>query len=254
MSQSNQQTRPRTVLITGAAGGMSAGINEELISQGHTVICADLVDEKVQAEALRLQKLGGTAIPLVLDVSNIESIHFALAQLNDLSLQVDVLINAAGILDRKLMADHDDESFEYALKVNLVGPFNLIRTFSPAMISNGWGRVINISSIAARNGYPYPSYAASKAGLSNLTRSLINDFWGTGVTVHNICPGLVNTPMADPKLIENAQKRIPTGAAVQPNEIGKAVLFLLQDEAAALNGSDFLMDGGVTSYFQLFER
>ncbi len=144
--------------------------------------------------------------------------------------------------------------FQNVMLVNLVGPFNLIRLLSPGMVSRGWGRIINISSIAARNGYPFPSYAASKAGLSNLTRSLINDFWGTGVTVHNICPGLVNTPMADPRLIENAEKRIPTGAAVQPEEIGQAVVFLMQDAAASLNGSDFVMDGGVTSYFQLFER
>ncbi|WP_298122562.1 SDR family NAD(P)-dependent oxidoreductase [uncultured Aurantimicrobium sp.] len=254
MSQSNQQAAPRTVLVTGAAGGMAAGINQKLIEQGHTVICADLIFEKVQAEAVRLKSLEGNAFPLELDVSKVDSIRSALQQLKDQSLNVDVIVNAAGILDRKSMADHDDESFQNVMLVNLVGPFNLIRLLSPGMVSRGWGRIINISSIAARNGYPFPSYAASKAGLSNLTRSLINDFWGTGVTVHNICPGLVNTPMADPRLIENAEKRIPTGAAVQPEEIGQAVVFLMQDAAASLNGSDFVMDGGVTSYFQLFER
>lgn len=233
---------------------MSSGINEELIAAGFRVVCVDLDHAKINEEIERLQALGGEAFGFVADVSQSDSIAELVAQLEKNKIRVDALINAAGILDRKSLFDHDDESFNRAIQVNLVGPFNLIKALSRGMIDRRWGRIINISSIAARNGYPYPSYAASKAGLSNLTRSLINDFWGTGVTVHNICPGLVNTPMADPGLLEKASKRIPTGAPIQPSEIGKAIVFLMNDSAAGFNGSDFVMDGGVTSYFQLFER
>lgn len=254
MSQNRQPDTDKTVLVTGATGGMSSGINEELIRAGYSVVCVDLDKGKVSTEVDRLSVLGGKAYGFTADVSDAEAVNHLVDELRHESIHIDGLVNAAGILDRKSLLDLDSESFNQAIQVNLVGPFNLIRALAPAMIDRKWGRVINISSIAARNGYPYPSYAASKAGLSNLTRSLINDFWGTGVTVHNICPGLVNTPMADPKLIQDASSRIPTGKPVEPHEIGKAVVFLMHDSASSFNGSDFVMDGGVTNYFQLFER
>lgn len=233
---------------------MSSGINEELTLAGYSVVCVDLDKEKVSSEVNRLSALGGEAFGFTADVSDVGAVNLLEEEMRYQSIQIDGLVNAAGILDRKSLLKLDSESFNRAIQVNLVGPFNLIKAFAPAMVERKWGRVINISSIAARNGYPYPSYAASKAGLSNLTRSLINDFWGTGVTVHNICPGLVNTPMADPKLIEDASRRIPTGKPVEPHEIGKAVVFLMHESASSFNGSDFVMDGGVTNYFQLFER
>lgn len=254
MSQSSFPKSGKTVLVTGATGGMAAGINQELIEAGYAVVCVDLNEKLVSIEVDRLLGLGGSAFGFTADVSDSKAVQKLVDHLDSRSIHIDGLVNAAGILDRKSLLELDGESFDRVIQVNLVGPFNLIRALAPAMIANQWGRVINISSIAARNGYPYPSYAASKAGLSNLTRSLINDFWGTGVTVHNICPGLVNTPMADPNLIKAASKRIPTGKPVEPNEIGSAVVFLMNDFAASLNGSDIVMDGGVTSYFQLFER
>jgi NAD(P)-dependent dehydrogenase (short-subunit alcohol dehydrogenase family) len=138
--------------------------------------------------------------------------------------------------------------------VNLVGPFSLIKAFPPAMIEAGWGRIINIASIAGVTGYPYPSYAASKAGLVNLTRSLLEDFWGTGITINSICPGVVDTPMVIQEVRDQVRRRVPTQTIIDPAEIGAMIAFLLTDEARNINGADLLIDGGATRLFSLFNN
>lgn len=244
----------KNALVTGAAGGMARGINAKLAAAGHRVICADLVQEAAEAAAERVRAAGGDAIALAVDVSDSESVHRLGAGVRAAVGEVDVLVNAAGVLDRKYLADHDDESFSRAVEINLVGPFRMIREFSPAMVERGWGRVINISSIAGTTGYDYPSYAASKAGLSNLTRSLLVDFWGSGVTVNSICPGVVDTPMVIDEVRAQVRRKVPTERLIEPEEIGTAVVFLAGDEAASVNGIDLKVDGGTTSIFRLFDR
>lgn len=251
--QNNLQNK-KTVLITGAAGGLSRGINSVLGANDFHLICSDFDGEPLSNEVARLVSEGASAEALPFDLADNDSVERAVESLTNRGVRVDGLINAAGILDRKFMKDLELEDFEKSLKVNVVAPFNLIRKFSPAMVSQGWGRIINISSIAGRNGYPFPSYAASKAALSNLTRSLVNDLWGTGVTINNISPGLVNTPMAEPILISQASWRVPTGKAIEPSEIGELCNYLMSEAAGNINGADLVVDGGITSYFQIRGR
>lgn len=246
-------TTPRTVLVTGAAGGMCRGINHRLAEAGHTVLCADLNLQAAEAAAQAVRDAGGTAHGLAVDVTSADSVRALGEAAESLVGRVDAVVNAAGILDRKYLADHDDESFERALAVNLVGPFRVIQRFTPGMIERGWGRIINISSIAGVTGYSYPSYAASKAGLSNLTRSLVIDLWGTGVTVNSICPGVVDTPMVIPEVREQVTRKVPTQRVIDPEEIGALAVFLLSDDAQNINGADLLVDGGATQYFTLLD-
>lgn len=250
----NNQQNKKTVLITGAAGGICVGINSALGEAGFNLICADLPGEKLENEVARIRELGATATSLPIDLASDTSISQAIGVLENSGVAVDALVNAAGVLDRKFMKDLEVKDFENALQINVVAPYNLIKRLAPAMVSQGWGRIINISSIAGRNGYPFPSYAASKAALSNLTRSLVNDLWGTGITINNISPGLVNTPMAEPTLIKQATWRVPTGHAIEPREIGELCRFLLSDAATNINGADLVIDGGITSYFQIRGR
>lgn len=246
--------KQRTVLVTGAAGGMCRGINARLAAGGHRVICTDLDPDAAERAAQAVRDAGGMADAFAVDVSDPDSVRALAGEVRERVGEVDVLINAAGILDRKYLADHDDRSFERTIDVNLVGPFRMIQTFAPAMVESGWGRIINISSIAGVTGYPYPSYAASKAGLSNLARSLVIDFWGTGVTVNSICPGVVDTPMVIQEVRDQVPRKVPTGKIVDPDEIGGLALFLISDDAKNINGADILIDGGATRYFQLFDR
>lgn len=246
--------KQRTVLVTGAAGGMCRGINARLAAGGHRVICTDLDPDAAERAAHAVRDAGGMADAFAVDVSDPDSVRALADEVRERVGEVDVLINAAGILDRKYLADHDDRSFERTIDVNLVGPFRMIQTFAPAMVERGWGRIINISSIAGVTGYPYPSYAASKAGLSNLARSLVIDFWGTGVTVNSICPGVVDTPMVIQEVRDQVPRKVPTGKIVDPDEIGGVALFLIGEDAKNINGADILVDGGATRYFQLFDR
>lgn len=244
---------PRTVLITGAGGGMSAGINAVLAEAGHTVVCADINLEAAEAASEKIRTVGGKAHAFQVDVTSEASVTELEASLEADLGAVDVLINAAGLLDRKYLVDHDSQSFDRVIDVNLNGPFRMIRHFGPGMARRGWGRIINISSIAGTTGYPYPSYAASKAGLSNLTRSLTIDFWGTGVTVNSVCPGVVDTSMVIAEVRDQVKEKVPTEAIVDPEEVGAFIAFLMSDAAKNVNGADHMIDGGATQTFRLFD-
>lgn len=242
------------VLVTGAGGGMCRGINARLSESGHTIICVDLDAGSCEAAAQAIRDAGGKAAAFAADVADEVSVGKLLADVTAAVGPAQALVNAAGILDRKYLADSTAESFRRALDVNLVGPFNLIKAFSPGMIEAGWGRIVNIASIAGIIGYPYPSYAASKAGLTNLTRSLLEDFWGTGITINSICPGVVDTPMVIQEVRDQVRRRVPTQTIIEPTEIGAMIAFLLTDEARNINGADLLIDGGATRLFSLFNN
>lgn len=243
----------RTVLITGAGGGMSVGITARLAEAGHHLICADLDLAAAERAAERVRESGGRATAYELDVTDTQSVESLRERVTAEHGGVDVLVNAAGVLDRKYLKDHTADSFRTVLDINLTGPFEMIRVFSPAMVEQGWGRIVNVSSIAGVTGYPYPSYAASKAGLSNLTRSLLVDFWGTGVTVNSVCPGVVDTPMIVDATREAVKSKVPTEKIVDPAEIGGLINYLISDEAGSVNGADLRIDGGATQIFRLFD-
>lgn len=242
------------ILVTGAAGGMCKGINAKMAEAGHTILCADINLEAAQEAANLITNNGGKAHAFALDVTSEESVKQLEANVTEKVGKIQAIVNAAGILDRKYLKDHDESSFERAIDINLNGPFRVIRTFAPQLIEQGWGRIINISSIAGVSGYPYPSYAASKAGLSNLTRSLLVDFWGTGITVNSVCPGVVDTPMVIQEVRDQVPKKVPTEKIIEPQEIGALINFLLTDDARSINGADMLIDGGATQFFTLFDR
>lgn len=244
----------RTVLVTGAAGGICSGINRRVAEAGHLVLCADLDLVAASAAADAVRAAGGRAEGIMLDVTSDASVSAAAASLEGRGIAVDAVVNAAGVMDRRGLADLEPGDFERVLAVNLTGPFRVIRRFAPGMIERGWGRVVNLSSLAARNGYPFPGYAASKAGLSNLTRSLLNDFWGTGITVNNVCPGPVEAPMLSEAVRNEVIGHVPTGRVIKPDEIGAAVAFLLTEDARSINGADLVVDGGASAYFQLSDR
>lgn len=249
----NSTSLGRVALVTGAAGGVAAGINAQLSGMGFTLICADLGSRgEIAAEKVKAQ--GGAAFPVSLDVTSDESVHAAFERLSAESLTVDVLVNAAGIMNRSGLLELTSTELSHVLDVNLVGPFRMIQTFAPRMVQRSWGRIVNISSIAAVNGYPFPSYAASKAGLSNLTRSLLSDLWGTGVTINNVCPGPVDAPMLSAAVREELRTSVPIERAVLPSEIGSAVSYLASDAAAGITGADLVVDGGASAYFQLSRR
>ncbi|MFJ5956456.1 SDR family NAD(P)-dependent oxidoreductase [Paenarthrobacter sp. NPDC092416] len=250
---SNDSDGALNVLITGAAGGMCRGINKRLAVAGHTLLCVDLDLERCQEAVDELRSEGFAAHAFAADVTQQDDVDRLRNDVKETVGEIHALVNAAGILDRKMLLDHDVKSFSKAIDINLVGPFALIRAFAGDFLTANWGRIINVSSIAGTTGYPYPSYAASKAGLSNLTRSLLMDFWGTGITVNSVCPGVVDTPMVIQEVRDQVPTKVPTGRIVDPDEIGALIAFLLTEDARSINGADLVIDGGATQVFRLFD-
>lgn len=251
MTHHDQQ---RAVLVTGAGGGMCRGINAKLSDAGYTVLCADISRDAAEVAASLVRDRGGNAEAFDVDVADADSISVLASDIHARVGDVHALVNAAGILDRKYLGDHDRESFGRVIDINLIGPFRMIQEFVPQMIDRGWGRIVDISSIAGVTGYPYPSYAASKGGLSNLARSLVIDLWGTGVTINSVCPGVVDTPMVIQEVRDQVRRKVPTEQIIQPEEIGSLIVFLLSDDARSINGTDIIIDGGATRQFQLFDH
>lgn len=132
-------SQTRTVLVTGAAGGMCRGINARLAAAGHTVLCADLSLAAAESAAETIRAAGGRAEAFAVDVADADSVAALADAVRDRAGDIDVLVNAAGILDRKYLTDHDAHSFERTLDINLVGPFRMIQTFAPELVRKGWG-------------------------------------------------------------------------------------------------------------------
>lgn len=242
----------RTVVITGAAGGMCTGINRALAEAGHRLVLADRDLAGVRRAAAELADTSAEVHAYSLDLTDADSVAEVCARASE--LRVDALVNAAGILEPAQLDTLTLDAFRRVLEVNLLGPFAMIQALSPQMVERGWGRIINISSLAAVTGYAYPAYGASKAGLSNLTRSLLVDLHGTGVTINAICPGPVDTPMASAAARERVGVKLPTGRMIEPREIGAMVEFLLQDLSGSINGAELMIDGGATALFEMNER
>lgn len=243
----------RTVLITGAGGGMCRGVNRRLADAGHRLVLVDLTDTAVKGARDALGDVPQGVHTFAADLTD-DAARAALLERVDTEVgPVDALVNAAGILDRLTLETCTPTDFRRTLEVNLVAPYAMIHALAPGMIERGWGRIVNVSSIAGLTGYPYPSYSASKGGLANLTRGLVVDLKGSGVTVNAINPGVVDTPMVIQSVRDAVADKVPTETVIDPEEIGALVAHLLTDDARNINGANLLIDGGAISYFQLID-
>jgi NAD(P)-dependent dehydrogenase (short-subunit alcohol dehydrogenase family) len=250
---------PRATLITGAGGGLGAAIALRFAAAGHPVVCLDLDDTAVRrTEVAVLESLpdpapdtGARVSAHRVDVTDESALAALRETLAERDLRPRHVINAAGILTRGQLASTDAATFHRVLEVNVTGAYAVTRVFRPDLVAAGaTGRLINIASIAGIGGYPFPAYAASKAGLINLTRALVLDFWGTGVTANAVCPGAMDTPMLDRSALAAFRRKTPTGRVVNPAEVAGICAFLVSPDAAAVNGQALVVDGGATSVFR----
>ncbi len=242
--------RGRVAVVTGAARGLGQAVARRLAASGATVACADVDGVAARKTAEEIGADGGRAAGFEVDVTSEASLAALREQVHAVLGRVDMVMNVAGILDRRQMADTDGEAFRRVIDVNLTGTYLTTRAFAADMTERGWGRVVNTASIAGVTGYVYPSYAASKAGVVNLTRSLLVDFWGTGVTVNAVRPGAMDTEMLDRSAIPAFIRKTPAGRVVTPQEVAAVFDFLAGEEAACVNGATIVVDGGATAVFR----
>jgi 3-hydroxybutyrate dehydrogenase len=249
----------RCAVVTGGGRGIGRAVALELARAGARVALAARTLAEVEATAEQVRAQGGQAVAVRADVSRVEDVR-ALFQAAQAALgPVDVLVSAAGVAPSATVVKTTDETWHQTLETNLSGPFYCLREALPAMTSRGWGRVINVASIAARTGAPYiAAYAASKHGLLGLTRCAALEVATRGVTVNAVCPGYVDTPMVDAGIarivektgIDAAQARrhleemSPQKRMFTVEEVSALVLFLCSDGARGINGQALTLDGG----------
>lgn len=238
----------KRALITGASRGIGRATALVMAELGADIAMFDISEEVAQTAAAA-RDLGRSASYRIVDVSDNEQVRAAVAEIERELGTIDILVNNAGIVKNIApIARMSPEAWQKELGVNLTGPFNMIQVLAPGMADRGWGRIVNISSAAARGGlYNQVGYASTKAGVLGLTQNVTLEFASKGITCNAILPGVIGTEnvMAMPQeIFDQAVRLVPTGRVGDPQEVAHLIAFLCSDLAGYINGVDILIDGG----------
>jgi 3-oxoacyl-[acyl-carrier protein] reductase len=239
----------RIALVTGASQGIGRACALELAAAGAKVALAARNQDKLAHAVHEIEAAGGEAAAFALDIASEDSIKAAAKSVIERFCKVEILVNNAGITRDGLMLRMKRPDWDDVLSTNLTGAFLLTQALLSPMLKNRWGRIINISSVVGRTGQAgQVNYAASKAGLIGLTRSMAREVASRGITVNAVAPGYIETPMT---AILNQDQRaammtqIPLGRPGTDAEIAQSVAFLASDAAAYITGHVLDVNGGM---------
>jgi 3-oxoacyl-[acyl-carrier protein] reductase len=248
-SKPNPTFSGRIALITGASQGIGETIALELAKEGPLVVLVDIQREKLEAVAERIARSGGRASVQTADVSRFDQAAAVVEGVVREHQRLDYLVNNAGITRDNLLMRMREEEWDAVLAVNLKGVFNFSRAAIRPMISNRFGRIVNMSSVVGVIGNAgQANYSASKAGVIGLTKSLAREVAGREVTVNCVAPGYIMTAMTEglPEAVKKALlEMIPMKRMGTPEDVAQAVKFLLSDQAAYITGQVIHVNGGM---------
>jgi 3-hydroxybutyrate dehydrogenase len=251
----------RLTLITGGGRGIGRAIAVAFAREGAQVaVAARTLAEVEQVAGEIFREFKTKALPLTCDVSDIGNVEEMFAKTTEtFGRGPDILVNNAGIAESAPFIKTDDDLWRRHIAINLSGTFYCTRAALPEMIERGWGRIINIASIAGKTGAPYiAAYAASKHGVLGLTRSAALEVATKGITVNAICPGYVDTEMTSrgienirkkagltpDQALESIKKMSPQNRIIAPEEVAALALLLASEEGRGINGQAINVDGG----------
>jgi len=249
----------RVALITGGGRGIGRAIALAFAREGAHVAVTARTGAELDAVAAEIRALGRKALAVPCDVGERTQVDDAVRRVAEGLGPIEILVNNAGIAVSAKLLDTDDALWERHLRVNLTGAFLMTRAVLPGMLAARWGRIVNVASIAGRQGYPYvAAYTASKHGLLGLTRALAQEVVTAGVTVNAICPGYVATDLtwASARNIQERTGRTydeavrslaaysPQKRLIEPEEVAAVAVLLASDEARGVTAQAWNVDGG----------
>lgn len=241
----------RTAIVTGAARGIGREIAISFYKKGYNVVMNYAGNDKAAEETIRLCKESGDGniISVKGDVSKEDTARALVdAAMNEFGT-IDVVVNNAGITKDTLMVMMKTDDFDRVIDVNLKGAFLLTQKTLKPMMKKRYGRIINISSVVGVHGNAgQVNYAASKAGLIGMTKSIAKELAGRNITVNAVAPGMIATDMTDSlsdKTKDQIKSTIPAGRMGTPDDIANAVLFLADEKSGYITGQVLLVDGGM---------
>ena len=242
----------KVAVVTGASRGIGSAIAHNLSKAGAKIVLISRNIDALKSVEAEIKSNGGDAISIAADVSNLQSFTDVVNQVVEMWGTVDILINNAGITRDNVIMRLKEEDWDAVIDINLKGCFNGIKSVTRPMMKAKYGRIINITSVIGLMGNSGQSnYAASKAGILGLTKSIAKELGSRNITVNAIAPGYIQTEMTDnldETSKDNLIKSIPLQRLGQPQEIADLVCFLASNKAAYITGQTLNVDGGMLMY------
>jgi 3-oxoacyl-[acyl-carrier protein] reductase len=236
----------KVAMVTGSTRGIGRAIAEALAKAGAKVAVIGRDQAKAEQAA---SEIGHGAKGFACDVTSQAAVEAAVAAIEKDLGGIDILVNNAGVTKDNVFLRLQDADFDTVLEANLKGAFRTIRAASRGMMKKRWGRIINISSVVGLIGNKgQANYAASKAGLIGLTKSMARELASRAITVNAVAPGFIETDMTNaltPEQREGLSKQIPMERLGKPEDVAAAVLFLASDGGAYITGQTLVVDGGM---------
>jgi len=244
--------KDKIAIVTGSTRGIGKAIALRLAAEGATVVISGRSEERAREVQKEIEQSGGKALVVLADVSRMEEAKKLIETTLNSFGRIDILVNNAGITRDNLLMRMSEDEWNAVLTTNLNGAFNCIKSATRQMMKQRYGRIINITSVVGLIGNAgQANYAASKAGLIGLTKSVARELASRNITCNAVAPGFIETDMTavlDEKVRENLIRQIPLGKLGSPEDVASLVVFLASDEAAYITGQTFNVDGGMVMF------
>lgn len=246
----DQSEQSRVALVTGASRGIGAQIAHALARQSRHVVLMSRNQEQLESVQTEIESQGGAASVHACDVSDHTALAAAIDEIISKHKRLDILVNNAGITRDNLILRMSDEEFDTVIQTNLRSVFVTCRATLRSMMRQRWGRIVNIGSVAGLVGNSgQANYAAAKAGLIGLTRSIAKELAVKNITANVVAPGFTETDMTEslPQQVKDMATQVtPLRRFGQPREIASAVAYLTSDDGGFITGQVLAVDGGMT--------